>query len=69
MDPDVQKSLEESYANPATFPDLANAEYPQTAAIVIAPDGSVKGMIGGNEKTSNRLSTALPSRIGTRVPP
>lgn len=55
MDPDVQKSLEESYANPATFPDLANAEYPQTAAIVIAPDGSVKGMIGGNEKTSNRL--------------
>ncbi len=55
MDPKVQKSLEESYANPATFPALNNAEYPQTAAIVIAPDGSVKGMIGGNEKTSNRL--------------
>ena len=55
MDLNVQKSLEESYANPATFPALNNSEYPQTAAIVIAPDGSVKGMIGGNEKTSNRL--------------
>lgn len=55
MDPDIQKSLEDSYANPDTFPKLNNAEYPQTAAIVIAPDGSVKGMIGGNEKTSNRL--------------
>lgn len=55
MDPNVQKSLEESYANPATFPKLNNAEYPETASIVIAPDGSVKGMIGGNEKTSNRL--------------
>ena len=46
MDLNVQKSLEESYANPATFPALNNSEYPQTAAIVIAPDGSVKGMIG-----------------------
>ena len=55
MDPDIQKSLEQSYANPDTFPALNNSEYPQTAAIVIAPDGSVKGMIGGNEKTSNRL--------------
>ena len=55
MDLKIQKSLEESYANPATFPALNNSEYPQTAAIVIAPDGSVKGMIGGNEKTSNRL--------------
>ena len=55
MDPKIQQSLEDSYANPATFPPLKNAEYPETAAIVIAPDGSVKGMIGGNEKTSNRL--------------
>ena len=55
MDPDIQKSLENSYANPDTFPALNNSEYPETAAIVIAPDGSVKGMIGGNEKTSNRL--------------
>lgn len=55
MDPDIQQSLEDSYANPDTFPALNNSEYPETAAIVIAPDGSVKGMIGGNEKTSNRL--------------
>ncbi len=55
MDPKIQKSLEDSYANPDTFPALNNDEYPETAAIVIAPDGSVKGMIGGNEKTSNRL--------------
>ncbi len=55
MDPNIQKSMEQSYANPSTFPPLNNGEYPQTAAIVIAPDGSVKGMIGGNEKTSNRL--------------
>ena len=55
MDPDIQQSLEDSYANPHTFPALNNSEYPETAAIVIAPDGSVKGMIGGNEKTSNRL--------------
>lgn len=55
MDPKVQKSLEASYADSSTFPPLNNSEYPQTAAIVIAPDGSVKGMIGGNEKTSNRL--------------
>lgn len=55
MDPDIQKSLENSYANPDTFPALNNSDYPETAAIVIAPDGSVKGMIGGNEKTSNRL--------------
>ena len=55
MDPDLQQSLEDSYANPDTFPALNNSEYPETAAIVIAPDGSVKGMIGGNEKTSNRL--------------
>lgn len=55
MDPDIQQSLEDSYANPDTFPALNNSEYPETAAIVIAPNGSVKGMIGGNEKTSNRL--------------
>lgn len=55
MDSDIQQSLEDSYANPDTFPALNNSEYPETAAIVIAPDGSVKGMIGGNEKTSNRL--------------
>ena len=55
MDPDIQQSLEDSYANPDTFPALNNSEYPETAAVVIAPDGSVKGMIGGNEKTSNRL--------------
>ena len=55
MDPDIQQSLEDSYANPDTFPALNNSEYPETAAIVIAPDGSVKGLIGGNEKTSNRL--------------
>ena len=55
MDPDIQQSLEDSYANPDTFPALNNREYQETAAIVIAPDGSVKGMIGGNEKTSNRL--------------
>ena len=55
MDPDIQQSLEDSYANPDTFPALNNSEYPETAAIVIAPDGSLEGMIGGNEKTSNRL--------------
>ena len=55
MDPDIQQSLEDSYANPDTFPALNNSEYPETAALVIAPNGSVKGMIGGNEKPSTRL--------------
>lgn len=33
MDPDIQQSLEDSYANPDTFPALNNSEYPETAAI------------------------------------
>lgn len=54
MDEAIQKALEDAYANPDTFPKVLNAEYPETAFIIIAPDGSVKGMIGGNKKTVNR---------------
>lgn len=54
LDEEVQSKMEEVYANPENFPPVLNQEYPETAAITIAPTGQVLGIIGGNEKTTAR---------------
>lgn len=52
-DQKIQDKLEEQYKDPATFPAVTNKEYPETAAVVMTPDGAIRGLIGGNEKTAN----------------
>ena len=54
VDEEIQAKMEEVYANEANFPAVLNQEYPETAAITIAPNGQVLGIIGGNEKTTAR---------------
>ena len=54
VDEDVQAKMEAVYADTASFPGVLNQEYPETAAITIAPTGQVLGIIGGNEKTTAR---------------
>ncbi|MEG2039125.1 MAG: transglycosylase domain-containing protein [Oscillospiraceae bacterium] len=55
-DKNVQENLEKSYSNPATFPPVRNSEYPESAVVVLnAEDGSIAGLIGGNNKTGDRL--------------
>lgn len=52
-DQTIQDRLEEQYKDPATFPKINNSDYPETAAVVMTPDGAVRGLIGGNEKSAN----------------
>ena len=54
VDEEVQAKMEAVYADNAGFPGVLNTEYPETAAITIAPTGQVLGIIGGNEKTTAR---------------
>ncbi|MBP1581478.1 MAG: transglycosylase domain-containing protein, partial [Oscillospiraceae bacterium] len=54
VDEEIQAKMEAVYANNAGFPGVLNQEYPETAAITIAPNGQVLGIIGGNEKTTAR---------------
>lgn len=55
-DPAVQKSLENSYKDLSKFPPVYNSEYPESAVVVLnVEDGSIAGLIGGNEKNGDRL--------------
>lgn len=54
VDEEIQAKMEAVYADNAGFPGVLNQEYPETAAITIAPNGQVLGIIGGNEKTTAR---------------
>ncbi len=54
VDEEVQAKMEAVYDDNGGFPGVLNQEYPETAAITIAPSGQVLGIIGGNEKTTAR---------------
>lgn len=72
MDKGVQSSLESSYNNNANFPRLNNKTYPETAFVVIRPDGSIAGLMGGNNKTTDRgFNRATMSKLqpGSTIKP
>lgn len=54
VDEEIQAKMEAVYENKENLPPVLNQEYPETAAITIAPNGQVLGIIGGNEKTTAR---------------
>lgn len=55
-DPLVQKNLEASYKDIEHFPPVYNSKYPESAVVVLnVENGSIAGIIGGNEKTGDRL--------------
>ncbi|MBR5485084.1 MAG: transglycosylase domain-containing protein [Oscillospiraceae bacterium] len=72
-DPLVQKNLDNSYKNSNTFPPVINSEYPESAVVVLnAEDGSIAGLIGGNEKNGDRLfnrATAAQRHPGSTMKP
>ncbi len=57
QDPEVQKTLEEVYANESSFPRTNNAVQPQSSGVVIDPaTGDVLGIVGGRgDKDANLL--------------
>lgn len=56
VDTEMQTFLEEFYLNVENFPAINNKEYPQSAAVVIDPNGKILAMVGGREeKIGNRV--------------
>ncbi len=74
-DPDLQKAVEEIYANEKNYPALRqkDTEHPQTAFIAVDYDGRVIATIGGRgEKTANRVlnrSTQSVRSPGSSIKP
>lgn len=70
---DIQSYLEEMYLNESTFPKVLNKEYPQTAFVLLEPNGKIIAMIGGNGKKDANLiynrATQAHRQIGSTMKP
>lgn len=67
VDMDMQAYLEEFYLNTDKFPPVRNAEYPQSCATILAPDGRLLAVVGRiGEKVGDR--TFNIATMGTRQP-
>ncbi|MEG2295180.1 MAG: transglycosylase domain-containing protein, partial [Oscillospiraceae bacterium] len=70
---EIQSYLEEMYLNQSTFPKVLNKEYPQTAFVLLEPNGKVVAMIGGNGKKDANLiynrATQAHRQIGSTIKP
>lgn len=67
VDTDMQKYLEEFYKTSELFPKVHNAEYPQSCATIIDPNGKIVAVVGGvGEKTKNRILNR--ATMSTRQP-
>ncbi len=68
QDPEVQKTLEEVYANEASFPKTNNAIQPQSSAVVIDPKtGDVLGLVGARGVKEANLLLNMATKT-TRSP-
>lgn len=56
IDESIQKSVEESYLDESTFPEVRNPEPPQSSFTIIDYNGAIKALVGGRgEKTGARV--------------
>lgn len=57
VDVEMQEYLEQKYLDPETFPTIRNAEYPESAFVILDhQSGAIKAIVGSNrEKTGARL--------------
>lgn len=77
VDPKVQNAINEVYANPNTCAELfgykADTENtPQSAIVVLSPDGGIKGLYGGlGPKKANLIldRTTVPRQPGSSIKP
>ncbi len=64
MDSDLQDLLEEKYADPETFPQIKNEEYPESAFVILDFKGEIKAIVGSNRpkegaRVFNRATSAV----------
>ncbi|MDA8442466.1 MAG: PBP1A family penicillin-binding protein [Peptococcaceae bacterium] len=73
LDCDVQKTLEEEYADKTNFPPSVDAQLPESAMVVIEPaSGSVRGLVGGRYHVIRRgynRATMLKRQPGSTFKP
>ncbi len=73
VDPEMQEYLEAAYLDPATFPAINNAEYPESAFVILNLQGEIKAIVGSNrEKTGARLfnrATSAKRQPGSSIKP
>jgi len=73
VDPEMQEYLEQAYLDPDTFPAINNAEYPESAFVILDLQGGIKAIVGSNrEKTGARLfnrATSAKRQPGSSIKP
>jgi penicillin-binding protein 1A len=73
VDKSLQAQLEQAYADSATFPAVKNAEYPESAFVILGLNGEIKALVGSNrEKTGARLfnrATQAKRHPGSTIKP
>lgn len=55
VDERVQKITEDFYSDVENFPKIYNEDYPQSAAVILDPNGAIKGLVGAIGKKSGML--------------
>lgn len=77
VSPNIQKAIDEVYTNPANCANIfgyaeGDSVNPESAIVVLAPDGSIKGMYGClGKKTANLIldRTTVPRQPGSSIKP
>jgi penicillin-binding protein 1A len=73
VDPDMQDYLEQAYVSSETFPTINNAEYPESAFVILSLQGEIKAIVGSNrEKTGARVfnrATSAKRQPGSSIKP
>jgi len=70
---DIQKHLEEIYSTTDNFPTIYNEVYPQSASVILEPNGKIVAMVGGiGEKEGARVlnrATQSKRQPGSSIKP
>ena len=73
MDMDIQKILDDVWEDPASWPETPDAEPPESAMMIADQyTGEIKAMIGGREKTGDRVrnnATMMKRQPGSSFKP
>mgnify|MGYP003623620765 CR=1 FL=1 len=73
VDEDIQNHLEDVYSTTDNFPTVTREEYPQSAAVILEPNGKIVGLVGGiGEKTGDRVfnrATMAKRHPGSSIKP
>ncbi len=74
IDPTVQQTMEEIYAEDSNFPSIThNGKVPDSAMVILRPNGQVAGIVGGRgQKTGSRVlnrATQSKRQPGSSIKP